>query len=1633
MKKKKKALKKDFRMEVRKSLNRFMSILFIVALGVAFYSGIQSASPDMKITEDSYFDDSNLMDIRVVSTMGLTGDDLDAIRQVEGVSYVEGSWQEDVQSGESESRKVLRIESLPEKVNQLTAEDGRLPEKPGEIFLDSNYALTNGYQTGDTLKITFSDDEEDRLLVRDTYTVCGYGNSPMYIAIERGSTTVGNGELSGFAYVVPEDFDSEVYTAAYVLVDGAKELQVYTDEYDDAVETVFDRIEEIQDARCEIRYQEVKGEAESELADGRKEVEDGKKELADAKKELAEAESEAESELAQAESELLEGESELADGKQELEDARKELLDGEKELDEGQQELDEKTAELEDGQQQLNDAWKELEDGESTWTTSYEKYQSEAASARKKLSEAQKEIDSGKKELEKGWATWYEKSAELEKGKEQYQEGAEQLAEAQSQYEAGMAELEQGQLQYDEGASDLEKGQAEYDAGAAKLEQGQAQYEKGAAELEKSRAAYEEGVKQLEEGEAAYAEGMKQLEDGRKQYEAGKEQLEQGKKEYQDGEAGLKQQQEQYDAAVQALEQPLAEYEAAAQELASRRSAYEEQLAGYQTELDSCDADEKTYQEQLAAYESSLSEPDGLRKQAEEAGQNADSLQTEKTNAEAAQAEDQKTLDDLNAQLEEQNKILEDEESGQDEKDTAQENADGLTKQISELENGMAERAKRLNELPGLIEEAQNDQKSLTDQADALQSRLEQDKADLDAAAAGLAERRAVLEETKAVLDQTDQALTGGETSLAETKAVLDQQSAALDEAKKQLEEGAQQLTRAKAELDANEKTLSESGVKLDQTSAQLAEARKELDENKKKLEEGKKQLEEGTEKLAASRAELEQGYEQLAASKKELDSGWEQLAASLEELGKGRAELEKARIEIEKGQAELDASKEEIEKGQKQLDEAKKELEKNEKKLAEGQKEIDDGYQQLKDGAAKLQEAREELDLGWSKWSDSQTQLEDGKRQLEEGRQQAEDARSQLQDARQQIADGEKEIAENEQKLKDGWSDYEEGKQTAADEIADAKQKIADAEQELADAEQKLADGEEEIAKIRYPEWYIYDRTVLPENSGYGENAERMSKLGEVFPVLFFLVAALISLTTMTRMVEEERTQIGTLKALGYGKAAIASKYLKYALTATLAGSILGILVGEKILPWVIMNGYGILYQHTPRLLMPYNWNYGLLASGAALLCTTGAAFSACFRELQDVPASLMRPPAPKQGKRVLLEYVPFIWKHLSFSWKSTIRNLLRYKKRCLMTIIGIGGCMGLLLVGYGLRDSIMDIARLQFNDIQHYEAMVVLDDSESGEKQQEVADQLASDGRLKESSLVYMQKVDVKPGHEMRNQREWAARIVVPGSMEDVDDFFTFRNRKSSELYTLGDEGAIVTEKLADELDLQPGGTITMVDEDKGTVEIPIAAICENYLYHYVYLSPKLYQEVFGKAPEYNSVMVIAAEGMEEELQTIGTEILEYDGALSVTYTYTMAEQVDSMLGALDFVILVLIISAGMLAFVVLYNLNNININERKRELATLKVLGFYDGEVAAYVYRENILLTIVGAIAGVFIGKLLHMFIIGTVEVDSCMFGRTIKPMSFLYGVLFTVVFSIIVNGVMYFKLKKIDMVESLKSIE
>lgn len=800
-----------------------------------------------------------------------------------------------------------------------------------------------------------------------------------------------------------------------------------------------------------------------------------------------------------------------------------------------------------------------------------------------------------------------------------------------------------------------------------------------------------------------------------------------------------------------------------------------------------------------------------------------------------------------------------------------------------------------------------------------------------------------------------------------------------VDEANEALNDARQELADAEQELEDGRT----------QAEQELADARKQLEDAEKELEDGRTELESSKEQLEASKKEIQSSKQELEARQKELEDGTEQLNQGIDELN-----------------ASIDA-----------LNEAKDQYN---TLAASGQTDdvtlatMNALYEQIQQGEAQIEAARAEIEA-------SRAQLESGQEQINQGVSQIEEGEQQIADAEQQIEDAEAELADGEQEIADGWEEYYDGEKEAQEEIADG-------ERQIADAKEKLADAEQEVADIEQPTWYVYDRDNLSDYSGYGDNADRMRAIGEVFPVIFFLVAALISLTTMTRMVEEQRTLIGTLKALGYEKHSIAGKYLGYACLATVSGSVLGILFGEKVFPYIIITAYGIMYQHMNVVVLPYSLEYGLIASVAALVCTIGATFFSCFRELREQAAELMRPPTPKQGQRVFLERISFIWKRLNFSWKATVRNIVRYKKRFFMTVFGIGGCMALLLVGFGLKDSIMAIAVLQYEEIQLYDGNIILNEDASDEEKQEVLDMISSTDQVADAAENLLKQITIGNGNEWKD-----VYLNVPADVESYPDFVLLQDRTTKEQYFLDDDGVILTEKMAKELEIEAGDTITIRDEDKGDVDVTVEHICENYMGHYLYMTPALYEEMYGEAPNYNSVYYRTVDRTTEEAENMGEDVLQLDGALSVSYTTDLRQQVEDMLEALDLVIVVLILSAGMLAFVVLYNLNNINITERKRELATLKVLGFYNNEVCAYVYRENIILTLIGAVFGMALGRILHQFIIVTVEIDSVMFGRNINAVSYLYGFLITIAFSCIVNGVMYFKLKNINMVESLKSVE
>ncbi len=669
-------------------------------------------------------------------------------------------------------------------------------------------------------------------------------------------------------------------------------------------------------------------------------------------------------------------------------------------------------------------------------------------------------------------------------------------------------------------------------------------------------------------------------------------------------------------------------------------------------------------------------------------------------------------------------------------------------------------------------------------------------------------------------------------------------------------------------------------------------------------------------------------------------------------------------------------------------------------KKLQQSKNTIVSGINQIENGIAS---GKKEIENGKAK-------LESAKKEIEEQENTYQKTKSssqkQIQEAKNKIEESKKELASGEEELK--------------------KQK-EDVEKQLNDAEAELIDARDEISKIEKPTWYVLDRE---QNSGYAsfiQDTQSIENLGNVFPIVFFIVATLISLTSMTRMVEEQRTQIGTLKALGYNKFQIASKYILYASLASIIGGILGMCVGFVLLPKVIWLMYSMMYE-IGDISLNFNWKYGTMGLGLIFICMVGATVYAAVRELRSTPAILMRPKAPKIGKRVLLERIPFIWKKLSFSRKVTVRNIFRYKKRFLMTIIGIMGCTALILTGFGLKDSISRIMPDQYEHVFNYDIQISLKDGLDSSQEESLISNLDGKDEITKVVETYMTSATAINGN-----LEEDVQVIVPEDKNSLDDIINIADVDTKEKIVLNDSEICLTDKAAELLGVKAGDKIILQDSDENKREVTISNIVENYVYHYVYMSKDLYQNLYGKDYKTNVLLVNDNNLTEEQEETLAKEIMSNNEVSSVSLISEAIESMDETMQSLNYVVVVLIVSAGLLAFVVLYNLSNVNISERIRELATIKVLGFYDKEVYDYVTRETILLTLIGIVLGLIAGYFLNYFIIGTCEINMLRFNKTIEPLSYLYSILITIGFTLIVNIVTYFALKKIDMIESLKSVE
>ena len=1083
-------LKKDTFREIRKGKSRFISIVILVALAVMFLFGLRVTAPDMEATADAYFDAQSMMDVRIVSTLGITEEDVSALSETDGVLSAEGSYGIDaVASSESDLNTTVRTLSVSETMNVFYLIEGRLPQSADECIVEEEVLEYLELEIGDSLTLDTGDGTYEDSLTQTEFTIVGTCLSPLYASTSKGTSSLGSGKISAIIGLSKDAYALDHYTDLYITVEGAADMQTYSDEYEEYIEEFTDSIEELANERAALRLKEIQDEAQEEIDTGWDEYNDAK----------------------------LEAEEELAAALSELEDAREELDSG----------------------------WDEYNNG----LAQIEEAESELAGARSSLDSALETLNSGESSYE----------------------------ESLSEYEAALAE-----------------------------------YEEGLAEYEENYSAYEAALSEYEEGEAEY-------------------------------------------------------------------SAYARTLESY--------------------------------------GYTAD--------------------------------------------------------QIS-----------------------------------------------------------AILSETRTELDNA--------------KAVLDETLASLEAAKEVLDASKAELENAKAALDS--------------AKASLDDARAEL------------------------------------------DKGWEEYYESLAEYNEGLAQIE--------------SSKEELE--------------------------------------------------------DALITLEDG-----------------------------------EEEYTAGLTEYEEAKK--------------EADEELADALLELEEAEDELSEINECEWYVLDRSSNSGYVSYEQEAERMAKLANFFPLIFFLVAALVCLTTMTRMVEEQRVQIGCLKALGYSRGQIAFKYVVYGISASLIGGILGLALGGTIIPSILIWAWSIMYTIQGRVLT-LSLSIAIFSVGIAVLCCVVAVLAAALSALRSAPAALMRPRAPKAGKRVWLEYIKPLWKRFNFSAKVTARNLFRYQKRFWMTVIGIAGCTALVLTGFGLKDSINAILNTQFGEISLYDATVSL----SEEPDDELISLLGDTEGISDYTGIYLGTADFET-----DAYTISGYIMSAASAESYSSYIDFHDRKSGDAVNLTEDGVIISEKTAKMLDVKEGDTITVKTGDV-SYTVTISGICENYLYHYIYMTDSYYEEVFGEVPEVNTLLVHYAD-TENAQEDATADLLSGDIVSSVSQVSDSRDYLEDQLQAINACMFVIIGAAAALAFVVLFNLSNINITERKRELATLKVLGFKYTEMNAYVMRESFILAFLGMIAGLILGKFLHLWLMTTIELDIAMFGREIAPKSYVFAIILTIVFSVVANILAGRKLRKIDMVESLKAVE
>ena len=872
------------------------------------------------------------------------------------------------------------------------------------------------------------------------------------------------------------------------------------------------------------------------------------------------------------------------------------------------------------------------------------------------------------------------------------------------------------------------------------------------------------------------------------------------------------------------------------------------------------------------------------------------------------------------------------------------------------------------------------------------QQELSDARATLDEKEQELADAKETLADAKQTLADAEQEVTDGEQKLADAK----------EDAERELADAYQKLIDGQQELEENEQKLTDARQELEDGEQQLADAQQQYEDGVQKLDDGRKsamqqlhaaarKISDAQDELDASRAQVNESLMELNAQQAQVDAAVAAGLMSPEEAAVAYAQIEAGRAQLAAAQEQIDAGRDDILKALKDLndevDDTQKKRDKATTTLDEQEQELADGKQELADGEQELADAKQELSDGWAEYYDGKAEAE------------------------QKIADAEQELADARQQLTDGKQ-----------ELADAEQELADGEQKLADAEQEYQDGLDALEKLKEPDVYVLDRSSNVGYACFESDSNIVRGVSRVFPLFFFAVAALVCITTMTRMVDEQRTQAGVLKAMGYSNGAIMSVYFLYAGSASILGCVVGISAGAYFLPKLIWQGYNIMYGFTD-ILFAFDWPLALGSVGAYLICTLGTTWYAIEAELSRPAAELIRPKAPKAGKRILLERLPFIWKRIPFLHKVSIRNILRYKKRMIMMAIGIGGCTALLITGFGIQDSIRSVVDYQYEEITRYDASVTFAHAMTQEERETFSETYAED--LAQCGFAAEKSLDASANGQTKT-----TNVVCPesGSVDGLIDLHT----KAGEPVAYPADGAcIISRGLADALRVSVGDTVTLRDTEMHTCELPVAAVFENYVYNYVYLTQNTWQTLFAAEPEYETAWLnFPAEADAHEISAT----LSADEDIAVVNLSTdFRARVATMMESMQYIVLIVVICAAALAFIVLYNLTNINITERAREIATIKVLGFYDAETNRYIFRENIVLTNLGAIVGLPMGKALHAFVMSQIRIDLMCFDVRVEPKSYLISAALTLGFGLLVNAALRRKIRAVDMAQALKSIE